>query len=274
MKYEIAMVARCWPLTLLALLPACRTAAKAPVAAVASRHAAPTAPPVVQAQIVAARVEGIVVVANGGRAEPLGQGGVVAIGTTVRTGSDSSVVLLFSNGASVRLGADTELIVEQFLQDPFAATTDLTALAEEPSASRTHLRLVRGELVGQIKRLRFAQGSEFGIATPVGVMSAPLDRAGAFQAVGEGELVRTTRQISVGSLEAIQAARAQDAKPPYSGGGTFRISWRPLAGGSAASFSLASAVGRVVFSAPDGSRRVVVPEGNELSMTVEVTRKG
>jgi hypothetical protein len=89
---------------------------------------------------------------------------------TVITGqeAESSVVLVFSNGATTQLGMDTELIIQEFLQDPFASTIRVAELAEEPSASRTNLRLNRGELVGNVKRLQHSRGSSFTVHTPVG----------------------------------------------------------------------------------------------------------
>lgn len=86
----------------------------------------------------------------------------------VKTAPASSAVLVFSNGATTQLGEDTELIIQEFLQDPFAAQIQVAALQEEPSASRTRLKLNKGELVGNVKKLQHARGSTFTIETPVG----------------------------------------------------------------------------------------------------------
>lgn len=86
----------------------------------------------------------------------------------VTTGKDGSAVLSFSNGATTRLGADTELTVEEFLQDPFSGTIKVSQLDKEPSPSRTKLSLSHGELVGDVKTLRESQGSKFIVQTPVG----------------------------------------------------------------------------------------------------------
>lgn len=84
------------------------------------------------------------------------------------TGKDSSIVLVFSNGATTQLGSDTELVIEEFLQDPFAKIVRIAELVEEPSRSRTRLALNRGELVGNVKKLKHAEGSSYTIVTPVG----------------------------------------------------------------------------------------------------------
>lgn len=86
----------------------------------------------------------------------------------VVTGQGASVVLVFSNGASTQLGSDTDLVIEEFLQDPFASTIKVAEMTGEPSPSRTKLKLNKGELVGNVKKLKYDQDSSFTIQTPVG----------------------------------------------------------------------------------------------------------
>jgi hypothetical protein len=86
----------------------------------------------------------------------------------INTGRESSVVLVFSNGATTQLGDETELVIDEFLQDPFGSTLKLADLEEEPSRSNTRLSLNRGELVGKVARLRHDRGSTFIVQTPVG----------------------------------------------------------------------------------------------------------
>lgn len=87
----------------------------------------------------------------------------------INTGPDSGAVLIFSNGATLRLGAETELVLQEFLQEPFAATIKLSEMAEEPSRSRAALALNRGELVGNVKKLKLDNGSSLTVATAAGV---------------------------------------------------------------------------------------------------------
>lgn len=86
----------------------------------------------------------------------------------VVTAQGASVVLVFSSGASTQLGSDTDLLIEEFLQDPFAATVKVAEMTGEPSPSRTKLMLNKGELVGNVKKLKYEQGSTFTVQTPVG----------------------------------------------------------------------------------------------------------
>lgn len=95
---------------------------------------------------------------------------VIGQGSIVRTEANSSVVLLFSNGASINLGAISELNILTFTQDPFAGTFEPAKATDEPSVSTTNIMLTRGELVGNVKKLKKGGPveSKFTVGTPVG----------------------------------------------------------------------------------------------------------
>lgn len=84
----------------------------------------------------------------------------------IRTADNASVVLVFSNGASVRLGETTRLAIVEFKMDPLAEDISVAALEREPSVSRTRLHLDYGEMVGNVKTLNTA--SSYDVRTPVG----------------------------------------------------------------------------------------------------------
>lgn len=126
------------------------------------------APDMIQAQIIAAKITGVVTLKLDAAETPLKNGDVIPVKGTVITGNDSSVVLVFSNGATTQLGADTQLNIEEFNQDPFPATTNVSSLAAEPTTSKTKLHLKKGELVGAVKHLNRDKGSTFTVQTPVG----------------------------------------------------------------------------------------------------------
>ncbi len=120
-------------------------------------------------RIVAARVVGDVRSSVQGVATTVQNQMEIPQAATVTTAKASSVVLLFSNGATVQLGAETTLIIEKFLADPFGGSAEaMAASADEPTVSNTQLRIVRGEIVGQVKHLRYGSGSTYQIETPVG----------------------------------------------------------------------------------------------------------
>lgn len=121
-------------------------------------------------RIVLARVAGNVTVAdNATKAEsPATNGREISQGFTVKTTTGASVVLVFSNGATINLQEDSELNIEKYLQDPFAGEFIPATATEEPSSSITALNLTKGELVGNVKKLNREKASSFNVQTPVG----------------------------------------------------------------------------------------------------------
>jgi hypothetical protein len=96
------------------------------------------------------------------------RGASVGQNQIVNTGPNSSVVLVFANGATVNLGADSQLVIDEFSQDPFTTAIKVSELTEEPTSSKTRLNLMRGELLSNVKTLHRDKGSEFHVQTPVG----------------------------------------------------------------------------------------------------------
>lgn len=124
----------------------------------------------VAGRIIAAKVTGTVTARNttDGTQRTLATNDPLSQNHEITTGAGASVVLVFSNGASLNLGADSTLSIDEFLQDPFATEISVAELTEEPTTSTTKLNLMRGELVGNVKRLKHDQGSSFTVNTPVG----------------------------------------------------------------------------------------------------------
>ncbi|MDI1249722.1 MAG: FecR domain-containing protein, partial [Lacunisphaera sp.] len=120
-------------------------------------------------KIIAARVEGDVQkVLSDQSSVPLNNGDQLLETQTVKTGKSSSVVLVFENGSSVKLGAESSLAIDEFKIDPLGETVDMGTLKAEPTVSKTSLNLAYGEMVGDVKKLNTAKGSTFNIKTPVG----------------------------------------------------------------------------------------------------------
>lgn len=119
-------------------------------------------------QIKAAKVTGTVTATKEGKTITLQNGSELSQGYVVNTAKDASVVLVFSNGATLNLAQDSSLAIDEFLQDPFADEVSVAKLTAEPSTSTTKLNLSRGELVGNVKKLNYEKGSSFNIQTPVG----------------------------------------------------------------------------------------------------------
>jgi hypothetical protein len=121
-------------------------------------------------RIVLARVTPDVTVTNKatGEAKAAVNAMEIAQNYTVTTGKTGSVVLVFSNGATINLKQDSVLDIEQYLQDPLETAFEPEKATNEPTVSNTKLNLTRGELVGNVKKLNKAKNSSFSVQTPVG----------------------------------------------------------------------------------------------------------
>jgi len=136
----------------------------------ARAQTAPSAVARVKGQIVAARVQGRVTAISKSTKESrlLHDGDVVAEQTTIVTAPGASVILAFSNGATVDIAGDSKLDVAEFEQDPFSTELKASDIKQETGTSVTKLELTRGELVGRVAHLNVDKGSEFTVRTPVG----------------------------------------------------------------------------------------------------------
>lgn len=106
-------------------------------------------------------------VLKSGQEVPLKRGDVFKDGTSVKTGENSTAVVILSNGSSVRIGPESELVfnkVEQAAFDPSKGS--YLTLTEDPSQSRTDLKLKNGSIAGETKHLTLA--SEYVVGTPIG----------------------------------------------------------------------------------------------------------
>ena len=122
----------------------------------------------------------------------------------VTIGEGSRVILVFSNGATINVGQDSQVEIRQFAQDPFSSDYAFGEATTEPptSNSQTRIHLTRGELIGNVKSLN--EGSTFEVSTPAGaagirgttfrVVFRPSDDGGAFFTVTtiEGDVLVST----------------------------------------------------------------------------------
>lgn len=115
------------------------------------------------------KVEGTVLrLTADSRSVPLKVGDTVIETDSVKTEKGALVVLVFANGASVKLGSETLLRIEEFKMDPLDQDVVVSKLESEPTVSTTKLNLAFGEMVGDVKHLNRDKGSSFKINTPVG----------------------------------------------------------------------------------------------------------
>lgn len=103
-------------------------------------------------------------------ATKLAEGSEISQGSIVNTAAGGNVVLLFENGASIKLSPESELDIMEFMLDPVPEKYERKDATAEPSFSNTEIKLVRGELIGNVKKLKRtpANESKFRVSTPVG----------------------------------------------------------------------------------------------------------
>lgn len=92
------------------------------------------------------------------------------VGSTITTAQKSLATIVLSNGAMLKLGSESELEVEEFGQTPVSGNIKFAELKEEPTASRTLLRLVKGDVVVDVKPLKMARGSTFMVSMLAGTI--------------------------------------------------------------------------------------------------------
>lgn len=92
------------------------------------------------------------------------------VGSTIVTGRRSLATLTLSNGATLQIGPESELEIEEFGQAPVSGSPKVAEMKEEPTISRTRLRLSRGEVVVEVKPLKTSRGSSFTLTTVAGTL--------------------------------------------------------------------------------------------------------
>jgi hypothetical protein len=140
---------------------------------------------------------------------PLAEGQAVIETDVITTGADSGVVLVFANGASVKLGANSRLAIEEFKMDPLANDIVVADLQSEPNVSKTRLNLAYGEVVGNVKKLNKSAGSSFNIKTPVGaagIRGTTFRIVMRFEASGQVTFTLSTAEGTVAFTGTIQVA--------------------------------------------------------------------
>jgi hypothetical protein len=92
------------------------------------------------------------------------------VGSTILTERMSLVTLILSNGATLRIGSESELEVEEFGQATIPGGLKFAELKMEPTVSRTRLRLERGDVMVDLKPLNASRGSTFVLSLLAGTV--------------------------------------------------------------------------------------------------------
>ena len=120
--------------------------------------------------IVVADITGEVAVTAGGQRRVPKPEERLRVGSTLSTGRKSLFTVTLSNGASLQLGSESEVEIEEFGQAPISGSVKFAELKEEPTLSRTRLNLLRGDVSIEARPLKVARGSSFHLTFAAGTL--------------------------------------------------------------------------------------------------------
>lgn len=163
--------------------------------------------------VVATYLAGEAKVVNGEESRAIKGDDRLRVGSTIATGRKSFLTLTLSNGATIQLGAESELEVEEFGQSPISGSVKIAELTAEPTLSRTRLRLVRGDVTIEVKPLKVARGSTFVVALPAGTVRLGGGTVRAMVRMSDLGLGVCTLELQKGAAEFELAGREFVAVP-------------------------------------------------------------
>lgn len=104
-----------------------------------------------------------------GRKANLTQGQTFKEGTRIETQANTTVELIFSNGATILVTPETQIAIKIFTQvsSPLIVAGKYRELQSEPSPSIVQIELFRGKIIGEARKLN--PSTQFTVKTPVGL---------------------------------------------------------------------------------------------------------
>ena len=122
---------------------------------------------------------------NNAKPKTLTAGEIVLQGSTIVSGKNSEVDLLFTNGTSAKIGQNSKLTISAIWQKDFQESKRKVAdINEEASPTRIDLDLEIGDLIVDVKKLK--KESSFRVNSPLGVAGI---RGTQFRIFSENEKV-------------------------------------------------------------------------------------
>jgi len=127
----------------------------------------PVQPGLVQAFIVSGDVQ---LINKDGYAAALYRGETFGEGSTIKAGRGAQALIVFSNGATMKVLENCTVKVTSFQQAPFnkAAEGTFLRLSHDPSRSNTVLDVISGQIQGEFKKPNIESGSTFIVNSPNG----------------------------------------------------------------------------------------------------------
>lgn len=94
---------------------------------------------------------------------PLAAGVALPQGATVKTGANSSAMIVFGSGSTAGIDANSEIEITKFEQAVFSGPVPVDA---EPAVSSTEIKVIDGGITTKVSKLK--KGSAFTVSSPVG----------------------------------------------------------------------------------------------------------
>jgi hypothetical protein len=123
------------------------------------------------------------------------------VGSTIMTGRRSMASLVLSNGTILRLGSEAELEIEEFGQATVSGSPKYLELKEEPTVSKTRLKLNKGSVTIEVKPLKVSRGSSFYCTLPAGTLRTSDGTFHAMVQMSDLALGVCTLELTKGSAE-------------------------------------------------------------------------
>ena len=95
--------------------------------------------------------------------QPLAAGVALPQGATIKTGANSTVLVVFGSGSTAVIEANSEVEISKFVQDVFSGPVPVDA---EPAVSSTEINIIEGSVTSKVAKLK--KGSTFTVSSPVG----------------------------------------------------------------------------------------------------------
>ena len=116
--------------------------------------------------VIIAQIDGEVQVGDNYKMKPAKVGQVVSTTQSIRTGSNGSAIVIFTNGTAASIAPKTHLIFRNIWQkQTISSPLKVSEMKEESSSCRIFLQLQSGELVVDVKKLK--KDSSFVVNSPI-----------------------------------------------------------------------------------------------------------
>jgi len=95
--------------------------------------------------------------------QPLAAGVALPQGATIKTGANSTVLVVFGSGSTAVIDSNSEVEITKFVQDVFSGPVPVDS---EPAISETEIKIIDGAITAKVAKLK--KGSSFNVNSPVG----------------------------------------------------------------------------------------------------------